>query len=341
MTSKVVPVGTILIGYLGAASSSVPILAIVTSRRLRGQPMFRTITNLALCEAWFLLWGGVLGTVNMAGAQMEPHLCAAFLCHNLSVGTGGSVAMLVVSVERYVAVVHGLRYSALLTPRRLWLLLLAPWAVAGAMWLLTGAALLATLGPAPLRCRFLEVMPSRLKLAFSGTIFALCAAIVAVNLVISRVALRHQADIRQQRRQVGRESREDVSAYWGVLRVTVVYILFQTPANVVLLLELLWKQQPPALIAVASVLVLIAFAMDGWFFGYYNAKLRRRYALLFGCGAEELDDDQQGGALGRDDDGDTEGVVHLHVRRQTRVSPAERAARGTHPSSKLTLPVTG
>ena len=227
MTSKLLPIGTIMVGFLGAASSSVPVVAILTSRSLRRQPMFRTISNLALCETWFLFCGGLLGAANVLGVQMTAPLCAAFLCHNLSVGTGGSVAMLVVSVERYVAVVHGLRYQTLLAPLRLRLLLLLPWAFVCVMWVTTGSLLLAALEPGPLSCRFVEVMPSELKLIFTGTVFITCMAIVVVNVVISRVALRHQRDINEQRRQVGRDSVENVSAYWGVLRVTILYIMLQ------------------------------------------------------------------------------------------------------------------
>ena len=84
----------------------------------------------------------------------------------------------------------------------------------------------------------------------------------------------------------------------------------------VLLLELFWKPQPPALIAVASILVLLAYLMDGWFFGYYNTKLRRRYALLFGCGAKALDDEA---GLVAEHTCDA-GVVH--VRHQRSVSMA-------------------
>ena len=234
MASRVLPLGTMVVGYLGAASSSVPVVAILTSRSLRRQPMFRAVSNLALCETWFLFCGGVLGTVNVVGARMTPQMCAVAQSHNLSVGLGSSAALLVLSVERYVAVVHGLRYQSLLAGRRLWLLLLAPWCVMGVAFFASLAAsmMVAELGRAPLHCRFLEVMPPPLKLAATGTAMAISLVTIAVNSVISRVAVRHQQAISSQRQLVGLQTQESVSAYWGVLRVTIIYLIFQvSPAT--------------------------------------------------------------------------------------------------------------
>ena len=64
---------------------------------------------------------------------------------------------------------------------------------------------------------------------------------------------------------------------------------FQTPANLMYLLEILWKPESQVLSAMATVLLLTLYAMDGWFFGYYNTKLRRRYAKLFGCRPKEVE----------------------------------------------------
>ena len=71
----------------------------------------------------------------------------------------------------------------------------------------------------------------------------------------------------------------------------------QTPGNVLFLMELLWKPQPPMLVGVTSVMIVLVYALDGWFFGFFNSQLRARYALLFGCrsgprdvGQERLDE---------------------------------------------------
>ena len=231
MASRILPMGTMLVGYFGSISSSVPTIAILTSDSLRRQPMFQTISNLALCESWFLFCGGILGTVNVVGAKMPVIVCAAVQSHNLSIAIGSSAALLVVCVERFVAVVHGLRYESLLTPRRMWMLLLFPWLVMGISWAtftsFASVMMLETFGTAPLHCRFMDVMPPPLKLAATGTAMGFSVVIVLLNIVISRVAVRHQSDIRRQRRTVGHDEQETVSAYWGVLKITVIYIVFQ------------------------------------------------------------------------------------------------------------------
>ncbi|KAF0292267.1 hypothetical protein FJT64_009732 [Amphibalanus amphitrite] len=292
MASKILPMGTMLVGFFGAISFSVPIIAIMTSPSLRRQAMFRTITNLALCETWFLICGGVLGTVNVIGVKLTPVACAVFQSHNLSIGIGSSAALVVVSVERYYwSQDKGPGGLALLTPRRLWLLLLAPWLVMGVSWVtfstLAAGLMVETFGHSPLHCRFLDVMPPPLKLAATGSATVICVLIVVLNGVISRVAVRHQQAISSQLQLVGRDTEENVSAYWGVLRVTAIYVLFQTPANLSFLLELVWKEQPPVAIGLSSVLVVLVYALDGWFFGYFNSKLRARYAKLFGCRLRE------------------------------------------------------
>ena len=68
------------------------------------------------------------------------------------------------------------------------------------------------------------------------------------------------------------------------------------------LLEILLKQQSQVLTAIASVMILILYTMDGWFFGYYNAKLRRRYAKVLGCRRKE-DEEEAPMAEGNTADG--------------------------------------
>ena len=240
MAEHILPAGTAVVGFLGAASSSVPAVAILTSRSLRNQPMFQTVCNLSVSESWFLFCGGVFGTYNVLGGKMTPFLCGAAQSHNLSIAIGGSTALLVVSVERFLSVVHGLRYQALLTPWRMKILLLFPWFIMGVAWVtLTSFAskmILDKFGPASLRCRYMDVMPPQLRLAATGTALTIYVLIVLLNVFISRVAARHQRDINHQRQQVGLERQENVSAYWGVLRVTIIYILVQVSAMIYVIL---------------------------------------------------------------------------------------------------------
>ena len=69
------------------------------------------------------------------------------------------------------------------------------------------------------------------------------------------------------------------------------------------LLEILWKPESQVLSAMATVLLLTLYAMDGWFFGYYNTKLRRRYAKLFGCWSKEVEPLRGGDNAGGGDPG--------------------------------------
>ena len=225
---------TPLIVVLGVAGNIASMLVLFLTK-LRGQSSSFYLSALAASDTAFLLTQLVpwLDEVRWLQYSLFAQPVACQLTQYLANCSGLTSAWFVVAftVERFVAVVHGLRYESLLSGGRMKLLLLFPWCFMALCWGLLAwfaqGIMLEQFGTAPLRCLFLEVMSPPLKLASSSTIFALCVMVIVLNVFISRVAARHQRNIDRQRLVVGQNTEENVSAYWGVLKVIIIYMVFQ------------------------------------------------------------------------------------------------------------------
>ncbi|KAF0309064.1 hypothetical protein FJT64_019767 [Amphibalanus amphitrite] len=284
--SLVLPLGSMVVGFTGALFSATPAVAILSSASLRRRPMFQTMASLALNETMFLFGCGVVGMLNVTGnAVLPPFWCAVLQGHNTGQAVGSTAALLSLTIERYVAILHGIRYNSLLSRWRLRALLAGSWLVsitwisilAGGMF----SQILHETGPGPVRCLFLVISPRWVQLLSTGSVFIFCCIIVTLNIIISRVAARHRRAIRQQRSEVGLATEKNINAYRGVLKVIVIYMVMQTPANVVFLLEVIGFQQSVAAKNITMLLIIVLFSFDGWFFGYSNNELRARYKSLF------------------------------------------------------------
>ncbi|XP_037084989.1 somatostatin receptor type 1-like [Pollicipes pollicipes] len=185
---------------LMVTSSGVPVLAIVTSRSLRDRPMFQLIAH-------------------MAGAG------AAFVA-----------ALLVVSLERYVAVEHGLRYFTLLTPRRVQLLHAGVWVLA----LLMASPHLAhaLTAPAPAHavpCSYSYHVPGYAGLVAELLIsILLVAAVLVVNATVGLRGVQQDREIQRQQAaggQMATSSRHQ--ALFAISKLALLTCALQLPKMIV------------------------------------------------------------------------------------------------------------
>ena len=275
-----------IFGFVGALFSATPAVAILTSETLRRKPMFQTLANLSLNETLFLFGCGIAGLLNVTGnSELTPFWCALLQSHNTGQGVGSTAALLGLTVERYVAILHGLRYNEIMSTWRMRALLAASWVVSF-VWICMLAAgmwdyMYSKTGDATVKCLFLAVSPDWVQLLATGSSFVFCCIIIVLNVAISRVAASHERNIQQQRCVVGIDTESNIRAYRGVLKVIIIYMVLQTPVSVVFLLEILGFRQTAAAKNITVILLIALFSFDGWLFGYNNSELRKRYIKLF------------------------------------------------------------
>ncbi|XP_037080836.1 uncharacterized protein LOC119101589 [Pollicipes pollicipes] len=120
-------------GLVMAANSAVPAVAILLRRQLREAIMYRLLASVAAAQVLMGVITALVGTLRLLPTP-PGWACASLLLLRSALGTSTVVSLLALSVERYVTVVHGLRYFDIVTDRHRLLLLAASWLVAAIFW---------------------------------------------------------------------------------------------------------------------------------------------------------------------------------------------------------------
>ncbi|XP_037070189.1 D(4) dopamine receptor-like [Pollicipes pollicipes] len=152
----------IIIGLVMAANSGVPVVSILRRRQLREATMYRLLASMASAQALVGVISAVLGTLRLLPTPPPDWACASLLFLRSALGTSTVVSLLALSVERYVTVVHGLRYFDIVTNRHRLLLLAASWLVAALFWAF-GMALRGASGDDSDMCNHWESIPSAFR----------------------------------------------------------------------------------------------------------------------------------------------------------------------------------
>ncbi|XP_037071100.1 melanocyte-stimulating hormone receptor-like [Pollicipes pollicipes] len=168
----------VTIGLVVAVNSAVPVVAILRRRQLRESTMYRLLASMASAQA-----------------LMSPPdwACATLLFLRSAVGASTVVALLALSLERYVTVVHGLRYFDIITDRQRRLLLAASWLVAALLWIF-GMALHRAFGADDGGvCDHWESIPPTFRITISLFVLTTYLPCLCINVFVAFVAWRKQA----------------------------------------------------------------------------------------------------------------------------------------------------
>lgn len=288
MTPLILPLIALMGGFVGALSSAVPLVCIVSSPRLWKKAMFKTIANLSLHESYFLFCCGVAACTNIMDLQVSPAFCAFIQSNNNGMGIGCTIALLILSLERLLTVLYGFR--VLVTGWRLTLLLGSSWlggaGFTGFLFVNNFRRLDAIYGnfTAMPHCQYMALIPVWIRFFSTASILFFYTLIIIVNAIICRIVVRHTRAINQQRRSVDRQLElDDLGAYWGILKIIVINLTVQLPSNVLSVYEIISGdvESVRGLNSATLGLIMVFFGVDGWFFGYYNEELRSRYKSVF------------------------------------------------------------
>ncbi|XP_037073322.1 alpha-2B adrenergic receptor-like [Pollicipes pollicipes] len=136
-----------IIGFIVFTSSAVPVVAILRRRQLREACMYQLLASMAAAEMTVGAISTLLGSLRLLHALPPGWVCLVLVFSRASIATSTVVSFLMLSLERYVTVVHGMRYFDIVTDRRQLLLVAASWLT---------AALLSVFGMT-LRARYVQV----------------------------------------------------------------------------------------------------------------------------------------------------------------------------------------
>ena len=272
-------------GLLVAANSSVAALAIVSSRQLRSRIMFQTIANHAAIETVMGLLMVVAGLPQLLGVPAPPAFCGILFAAVPALVLASMMALACLTLERYVAVIHGLRYFQLMTLCRRRGLLLLPWLTTAAGAAFCSAVLLNV--PSSSESCSIDDVPRVIFLVMDSVDLLLCLFIVAINTLVLLEAARHRGDIQRQMQQVNAAAAkyaDKYHSYKAIIIVVGLYIAFLVPNDFASIIAFFSDSELSRNVkAVTIVLRRIMFIFDGWMFGFFCTEMRARYRQIFCC----------------------------------------------------------
>lgn len=272
-------------GLLGSLSALLPVLLILGSRKLRRQPAFQLVANLALQQHVSLLVTFFISFLNMAQTALPLALCSVLQAFRFSFTTSSAWALLGTALERCVAVLGGHRYFSLMTRRRRRLLLAAPWLCSGVIGTAMGwdHARRAKWTDGQL-CLLPNLMLPSWRVGMALHMLLIHTIVTLMQVVVWKVAYRHWTSIRRQRSAVeGRQQREQsMPIYWSILKMTVLNVVMVMPGSIFQALITfkvlsISASQIAMVRKISGLMLFIASASSGWMFAFLNRELREEY----------------------------------------------------------------
>ncbi|XP_043189818.1 uncharacterized protein LOC122363976 [Amphibalanus amphitrite] len=249
--------------------------------------MYQLVASMSVGETVAGAVSVVLGTGQALAVPLSAWFCASAVHLRSAVAASTAVCFLCLSLERYITVVHGLRYYDILTEGRQRALLAASWLFA-AVYLAFGLAMrwVHGLGPAREMCMYWTAVT--LEFRFYGAIFCLLAYIVnlAINVVVGVIGIEQGKRIHRQQTGVNGKFRHSLLQHKGYMAIAILSLMcciFVFPNILMNLLQSLEIIDRTFVHKVTAALRLLSMVTDGWCLALLCPKLRKEYIAIFGC----------------------------------------------------------
>ena len=282
-------VGEVVVGCLLAFNSLPPALTVIWSRRLRGLSMYQLVASVMLAETLTGIISIVLGSMNLLQIPISNWACAVGVHLRHSVGKSTAVTYFCIGLERYVTVIHGLRYYDILTDCRRRLLLAASWFFAVIFFFIGLALQWSTPDGVDLRgkkCEHWRVITPEFR--FFGAVFSLIIFLVnaGMNIRIGMAAFRQAQTIRSMEASVGRGHIPIQFHHRGFLAIaalSLMHCVLAVPNAVsgATLQGLGIRLQTTNI--VTGLMRVFGMIADGWCFILFCPMLREEGMKLLGC----------------------------------------------------------
>ena len=276
-----------IIGWLVVLNSVLPAVAVLRRRKLRKLVMYQLVASMSLGETLTGAVSVVLGTLMMFELPIASWFCVVTIHLRSSVAASTVVCFFCLSLERFITVIHGLRYYDILTDGRRRLLVAASWILA-AVYFTFGLVLrfMQGFGPSEKMCSHWTAVTFEFR--FSGALFCTIAYLVnlGINLVVGLVGMRQGKRIRQQQFGVNVSMCQLLMQHKGYMAIAALSLLcciFIFPNTVMNMLQSLGVTNLELLHKITTALRLVSMITDGWCLALLCPKLRNEYKKMFCC----------------------------------------------------------
>ena len=276
-----------LIGWLVVLNSVLPAVAVLRRRKLRELVMYQLVASMSLGETLTGAVSVVLGTLKMFELPVASSFCVVAIHLRSSVLASTAVCFFCLSLERFITVIHGLRYYDILTDGRRRLLVAASWIFA-AVYFAFGLVLryMQGIGSPEKMCRHHTSVTFEFR--FSASLFCMIAYMVnlGINVVVGFAGIRQEKRIRQQRFGVTADIWQLLlqhKGYRAIAVLSLMYFIFVLPNIVMNMLQAVGITNLESVHKITSLLRLASMITDGWCLALLCPKLRNEYKNMFGC----------------------------------------------------------
>lgn len=272
----------IVLSAAGLCFSALPLVAIVTCSEMNRKPFYKLLANFAALEFVTLFVNIVIPFATLYLQETSMATCVLFWSPTVSLTYSCNLALFAVAMEKYIAVVHGLRYNTFLTSTALAIIIVTPWIVA-IVGFLTLSALVTSIIEKDLivnRCDPVHI-PKLASLTISVMMLVINVISLMANTKVALVARRHARQINQQRKIAGQsENVQNLKGIVGIIEAIFVITFFILPRSILSLVDYFIVSIPSVVHQVSILMLVLSFVINGWIFGLYNTALKNQLKKL-------------------------------------------------------------
>ena len=275
------------IGFLVLANSLPPALAVLRCRQLRELVMYQLVASVSLAETLTGLISVILGSLKLLQVPISNWACVVAVHFRYAVAGSTAICFFCISMERYVTVIHGLRYYDILTDARRRLLVAASWFFTALFFCTSVAMLWSSPQGIDLRGETCEHFRAvTLDFRFFGAVFSLILYLVnaGINIRVGIVGFQQARKIKQVQTSIGGNNIRIQLQQRGFVAIAVlslIYCLFVVPNalyNVFQMLGLAVQTSARA----TGFMRLFGMMADGWCLTLLCPMLRKECMKMFG-----------------------------------------------------------
>ena len=290
MSALAVAKAEAIIGLLMVLNSLLPVVVVLRSSRLRELLMYQLVASMSLSESLAGLMSLVLGLLALLGVSLPSWVCVVSIHLRAALVGSAAVSFPCISLERYITVIHGLRYHDILTDGRRRLLLSASWffVVAIVCFGVTNQWLAPEAGSELLgeKCQHWRATTLGYRLyasAYSLTIYLVNAGI---NVRVGLVGLNQARQIRRMEASIGgKRDQKTQLQHRGVYAIAVlsmIYVVFVTPNALYTITQSLGLIEMQTTSKAPGLFRLFVLIADGWCLTLLCPMLRKECLKMIG-----------------------------------------------------------
>ena len=262
--------GEAVVGLLVMLNSLLPAVLVLRCRRLRELLMYQLVASVSLGETLTGAVSVLLGCLTLFDVPISSWECAIGIHLRFSLAGSTAVGIFCIGLERYVTVIHGLRYYDILTDARRRLLLAASWVFVGVCFCAGIATHLSQARDIDVqgdKCLHFDVLMPAFNICVELFTSTLYLANGGINIAVGIVSIKQMRNIRRMEANVGRIRQLTPfqhSGFIAIAFVSLMYCVFIFPNFVRTIYRSLGLNVQKTTNDIIGFMRLLALIADGW-----------------------------------------------------------------------------